>query len=445
MAQSKTLECYGTIQNFGMLWHNPKLWNAGKNFGMLCTFQNFGMQEKNFRMQRKEERTVDAKKQSNDTITVFLHRQIQKPVRTPTDIRSSGSVLMETRFSDTQTIQSATLGAIEPTCKRQFYTLAIMASSQVINVNFDDIEAATARNAVKKMKRTMEPFDFRLIFSPTSSLLTLVSTLKNLLTTVRFQILKTDAFEGIKCDSTSPALTCMVKSRLTCSVDIDSSFNEGRRTEFSVNIDEFAQAIKATNGTNVIEIIRYQGKNKIDVVCPRSNPLKRFRIRALLQDPVDNRLNKMDCKFQVQIRLPTLRFLQKRVHFQGRHHLDLYRHAAGRVQRWYHQNLYRVWGRVGQHRHDLHLRSQHQNQRQRPGCRGVRPADHNVGVRRVETRVQTSLHGPILRGVSKLVLQVHGKVQHLDQLDRQGRPNDRPLWSGQRILHALGACPQGER
>ena len=149
----------------------------------------------------------------------------------------------------------------------------------------------------------MEPFDFRLIFSPTSSLLTLVSTLKNLLTTVRFQILKTDAFEGIKCDSTSPALTCMVKSRLTCSVDIDSSFNEGRRTEFSVNIDEFAQAIKATNGTNVIEIIRYQGKNKIDVVCPRSNPLKRFRIRALLQDPVDNRLNKMDCKFQVQIRL----------------------------------------------------------------------------------------------------------------------------------------------
>ena len=153
MAQSKTLECYGTIQNFGMLWHNPKLWNAmaqsktlecRKNFGMLCTFQNFGMQEKNFRMQRKEERTVDAKKQSNDTITVFLHRQFRNSSRTPTDIRSSGSVLIETRFSDTQTIQSATLGAIEPTCKRQFYTLAIMASSQVINVNFDDIEAATA-------------------------------------------------------------------------------------------------------------------------------------------------------------------------------------------------------------------------------------------------------------------------------------------------------------
>lgn len=176
-------------------------------------------------------------------------------------------------------------------------------TNQVINVNFDDIEAASARNVVKKMKRTTEPFDFRLIFSPTSPLLTLVSTLKNLLTTVRFQILKTDAFEGIKCDSTSPALTCMVKSRLTCSVDIDSSLNEGKRTEFSVNIDEFAQAIKATNGTNVIEIIRYRSKNKIDVVCPRSNPLKRFRIRALLQDPVDNRLNKMDCKFQVQIRL----------------------------------------------------------------------------------------------------------------------------------------------
>ena len=226
MAQSKTLECYGTIQNFGMLWHNPKLWNA------MAQSKTLECRKKNFRMQRKEERTVDAKKQSNDTITVFLHRQFRNSSRTPTDIRSSGSVLIETRFSDTQTIQSATLGAIEPTCKRQFYTLAIMASSQVINVNFDDIEAATARNAVKKMKRTMEPFDFRLIFSPTSSLLTLVSTLKNLLTTVRFQILKTDAFEGIKCDSTSPALTCMVKSRLTCSVDIDSSLTRGEGPNF---------------------------------------------------------------------------------------------------------------------------------------------------------------------------------------------------------------------
>ncbi len=175
--------------------------------------------------------------------------------------------------------------------------------AELLHIDMNQVEESAGRAAAKRMRRTDEPVDFRLVFSPVGNLLTLATTLKNLLTTVRFVIWNKPTFQGIQCDSTSPALTCMVKSRLVCTVEVDDALNEGKRAEFSVNIDEFANVIKSTNNPSLLEIIRYRGKNEIVVVAPRSNPVRKFSLRTLLQEPVDNRLQNMDCKFQVQIRL----------------------------------------------------------------------------------------------------------------------------------------------
>lgn len=184
--------------------------------------------------------------------------------------------------------------------------------STIPNIDINAMEQQIQARDSKRRRLAEEkskPYDFVITIAP-QTLYTLVSTLKNLLNRVTINVVKKETgFRGISCDSASPGMTCMVKSRLACTVDINPALNDGIRTEFIVHVAEFADVIKEclNKGTQTIEILRYQGSDKLTIDCPNAVPRDVMHLRTLMQHPEDNRLEKLKVYLQIQIGLHELK------------------------------------------------------------------------------------------------------------------------------------------
>ena len=174
-----------------------------------------------------------------------------------------------------------------------------------------------AQENQQKQRHTRDSLDFCVTISP-CQLFTLVSTLKNLLNTVTINVVNKESFKGLQCDSTSPAMTCMVKSKLACTVYVHPDI--GEKTNFIVHVSEFADVIKecTSKGTQTIEIFRERGSSTLTLDCPRAVPRDTFQLRTLVQETVDSRLQKMKILLQVQLKLHEIKaFCQSCVKFKA--------------------------------------------------------------------------------------------------------------------------------
>ena len=174
------------------------------------------------------------------------------------------------------------------------------------------VAASVAARQSKKRYTDMPATDFRCTVSPSNNLATMVYTLEAILTEVNLHFCNTPSFSGIRVDETSPDLTCMIKAKLACSVDLKDGVT---RESCGVNIKELKPVMKASQGETAIDIARYAGNDHLTLECVNHIPLRQFNLPTIvMEDNDERRLFDIKTQFTISMACAVLKDFARRSH-----------------------------------------------------------------------------------------------------------------------------------
>lgn len=171
------------------------------------------------------------------------------------------------------------------------------------------VAASVAARQSKKRYKDLPPTDVRCTIAPSGNLATMVYTLEAILTEVNLQFCKTPSFSGIRVDETSPDLTCMIKAKLACNVELKGGTE---RVSCGVNIKEMKPIMKAAQGETAIDIAQYTGNDHLTLECVNHIPLREFSLRTIVMDDHDERLFNISTQFTISMSCAVLKDFARR-------------------------------------------------------------------------------------------------------------------------------------
>lgn len=170
-------------------------------------------------------------------------------------------------------------------------------------IDVTQVAASVAARQSEKRYKFMPKTDFRCTVSPSNNLATMVYTLEAILTEVNLHFCKSASFSGIRVDTTSPDLTCMVKAKLACNVNL----SEGSKLAVAVNIKEMKPIMKAAQGETAIDIARYSGNDHLSLECVTHIPLRTFTLPTIVMEEDEERLFDITTQFTIQMSCASLK------------------------------------------------------------------------------------------------------------------------------------------
>jgi len=187
-----------------------------------------------------------------------------------------------------------------PTKKRKTGSGAITGE-----IDFSRVAAIAAKPTAERLEQLPDA-DFRVTILQ-NQLSQMIYTLDGTLTEAQLVICKTPTFKGIRCDATSPDLTCMIKGKVAAEVAMN-----GEKEPITILLRDFNPIMKATQGANAVDIVRYTGEDFLTIECLGSNPFKRWRVRTLVTEENNVPILNINSKFTIDIQCNQLKDFARR-------------------------------------------------------------------------------------------------------------------------------------
>lgn len=172
-------------------------------------------------------------------------------------------------------------------------------------IDFSRVAAIAAKPSAERLEQLPDA-DFRVTVLQ-GQLSQMIYTLDGTLTEAQLVICKTPTFKGIRCDATSPDLTCMIKGKVAAEVMM-----KGEKEPITISLRDFKPIMKATQGANAVDIVRYTGEDFLTIECLGSNPLKMWRVRTLVTEENNVPILNINSKFTIDIQCSHLKDFARR-------------------------------------------------------------------------------------------------------------------------------------
>ena len=172
-------------------------------------------------------------------------------------------------------------------------------------IDFAKVAAVASKQSAARLKQ-LPNADFRVTVLQ-HQLSQMIYTLDGTLTEAVLIISNTSSFTGIRCDAMSPDLTCMIKGKVAAEVDM-----AGQKESIRINLRDIKPAMKATQGSTSLDLVRYTGDDFITIEGTQMVPFRRFTMHTLVNEEQDLPIFDIDTKFTIDIQCSHLKDFARR-------------------------------------------------------------------------------------------------------------------------------------